>query len=158
MSRPFTEQLTEGQSIAGIAAGATSLSSTSVNSGNLNMGTGPKRVRAIFNFSGLSGSPQLTLSIRASATSGGTYSDITGAGVPTTKPKITAQVPVGGAPVSIEIRADQLDAGKPFVQGFAQETNGGTVIVDIILVGDCNEYSPGNQFDSVTWTKVVVAS
>lgn len=153
MGRTFTEQLTEGQAIDGVNAGPTVLNATNTNTLGMNMSI-MRRVRYIFQFASVTAGALLTLSIRASNAQNGTYSDIT---EPTTNPKLTAVAPVAGQPVSIEIRADQLPAGKNWVQGYAAETATNNVTVDIVGVADCSSYDPGNIEDSVTWNQKVVA-
>lgn len=155
MSRPFTETLTEGQSCAVGTTGPTVLNSTGLATLGVNMGTGPKRCRVFFSFGSVNGSSLLTLQIRASATAIGGYAAITNN---TTNPSLTGVLGVAGEMVSLEIRADQLPTGKPFVQGYALETGGQNVTVDIILVADCSEYSPGNAFDNVTWVSKAVTA
>lgn len=155
MGRTFTETLTEGQTAAVATTGPTILNGTSVSTGAINMGTGPRRVRAFFSFGSVNASSLLTLGIRASATLAGSYTAITNN---TTNPTLTGVLGVAGQLVSLEIRADQLPSGYSFVKGYALETGNNVVTVDILLIGDCSDQSPGNQFDNVTWINRVTTT
>jgi hypothetical protein len=153
----FTEQLTEGQAIA--VAVPTTLNGTSIDTlvgGNgMNMGGGgPKRVRAILNVGAVTGGGSLNFSIQASATKNGTYAAITNL---TTNPTLTG-ITTANQPNALEIRADQLPAGKPWVKAIVTETGNQNVLASITLTGDCCQYDPGSQFDTVTWTNNVVAA
>lgn len=151
MGRPFTEQLTEGQAIA--VAVPTTLNNTSIDTlvggKGLNMGPGgPRRARAILNLGALTGGGSINFSIQASATASGTYAAITNL---TTNPTLTG-ITTANQPVALEIRSDQLPAGKPFIKAIATETGSQNVLAAITLIGDCGQYDPNNQFDTVTWT------
>jgi hypothetical protein len=155
MSRPFTEQLKEGQAIAGVTAtpaGAT-LNNSALYTSAINMAN-MQRARAFFLTNTLTSTASLNLSLQASATESGSYTNIT---LTTTAVVITAMT-TDNAFNAIEIRADQMPTGKPWLRAYAVETASQNAVVTMLLVGDCARYSPGNQEDSVTWTNNVVGS
>ncbi len=155
MSRPFTEQLKEGQAVAGVTAtpaGAT-LNNTSLYTSAINMSL-MRRARAFFLTNTLTSSASLNLSLQASATQSGVYTDIT---CTTTAVIITAMT-TDNAFNAIEISADNMPNGKPWLRANATETASQNAVVAILLVADCASQSPGNHNDTVTWTNNVVGS
>jgi hypothetical protein len=58
----------------------------------------------------------------------------------------------------IEIRSDQMPAGKPFLKAIATETGGQNAVVTILLVGDESQYKPGSDFSNATVTNNVVVA
>lgn len=150
MGRPITEQLKEGQCVAG--ASIATLNNSSTSSSGLDMRSGPGRVRGILHCGTLTGAASVDFKAQASATLAGTYTDITAA---TTSPAITGIV-TDDSWNSIEIRRDQMPTGKPFLKFKATETATANAVVDIIVIGDCADYSPLSDYDTVTWTNNIV--
>jgi hypothetical protein len=145
----FTEQMTQRQAIAvanpqTINSGGTA----TITTGNgINMAV-LRRARGILNLGAVTGGGTVTFKLRASATSGGSFSDIT---TLTTNPTITG-ITTANQPNALEIRADEMPAGKPWLRAEATETGGQNVVADLILIGDDSSYKPGNAYDTVTWT------
>jgi hypothetical protein len=155
MSRPFTEQLKEGQAIAGVTAtpGGQTLNNSSVVTSAIDMSI-MRRARAFLFTSTLTSTASLNFGLQASATEAGSYADIT---LTTTAVQITAIV-TDNSFNAIEIRADQMPAGKPWLIAKVTETASQNAVCCVFIVADCAAYSPGNQADSVTWTNNVVGS
>ena len=154
MSRQFTEQLTEGQAIA--AANITTINSggtASVSSSAINMGI-MRRARAFFHLGSVTGGGAVTIALQSSATEAGSYANITLTGTAV----VITGVNTANSMNAIEIRADQMPDGQPWLKAKATETGGHNVVVDIIVVADCASYSPGNAEDSVSWTNNVVGA
>jgi hypothetical protein len=144
----FSEQLGERQALA--QANITTINSggtASINTGNgLNMGE-LARARAFFHSGGTVGG-SVTCKLQASATSGGSYTDISGA----------AATAITGTHKleTIEIRADQMPAGKPWLRALAQETGGADCIMDLLLIGDEAKHAPGSQWGTTTPDQTLV--
>ncbi len=136
----FTEQLKERQTLA--AANITSINNAAtanITTGAVNMGI-VRRARAFLHLA--TGTGQLVnFSIQASATSGGTFSAITGL---TTLPALTG-LNTNNAWYAIEISSDLLPAGKPWINAIAAETAGNAVTADLFIIGDESEYKPANS-------------
>jgi hypothetical protein len=154
MGRPFTEQLKEGQAIAGAdittlnSGGTASVLTSAINMANM------RRARAFLHCGSLAGASSIDFRLQASATEGGAYTNIT---LTTTAVALTA-ITTDNSWNAIEIRADQMPAGKPWLKAYVENTAAADAVVDVFIVGDCAQYSPGNQEDSVTWTNNVVGS
>ena len=133
-----TETLTERQALA--VGNITTLNSTSMNTGTgINMGV-IKKARAFFHVGTQTNGSALTLTLQASATSGGSFAAITGL---TINPSITVPANiVVNTLYSLEITSDLMPSGKPWLIANAQETGGQNVQVDIILVGDESDFCP----------------
>lgn len=155
MGRPFTEQLREGQAIAGVIAspGGQTLSNSSVSTSAINMAN-MRRARAFLFTSTLTSTASLDLALQASATEGGSYTNIT----LTTTPVVIENIVTDNSFNAVEIRADQMPAGKPWLIATVTETETQNAVCCLFIVADCAAYSPGNQEDSVTWTNNVVGS
>lgn len=149
MSRPFTETLTEGQALA--AKFPTTINSTSIVTLGLNMAE-IRRARAILKLG--TGAGAVTFTLQSSATATGVYADITNQA--TTNPSLTGLLT--GTYNTIEIRADQMPTGQPFLRAKALETGGSDIIADLTLIGDCVAYGPGNQFNNITLGNAVVCA
>lgn len=154
----FTETLTERTAFA---LGAT----TTLNSGGtatLNTGNGMnmaiiRRAMAKLILGTVTGGGSITFVLQASATSGGSFSTITAA---TTSPTLTATTTNGL--YTLEIRADQMPNGKPWLRALATETGGQNVVTTIELTGDESAYKPTNNqtpalSTTVPTTQVVTA-
>ncbi len=139
----FTETLKERTAIAPGATVGGTVNSTSILTSALNMGV-IRRARAILFIGTIPGGGVINFSLQASATAAGTYAAITNL---TTNPTLTT---VLAGISALEIRADQMPAGKPFLKAIVTETGGQTVPVDIILLGDESAYKPGSQFSTGT--------
>ncbi len=154
MGRPFTEQLKEGQAVAGAnittlnSGGTATLLTSALDMSNL------RRARAFLHTGTLTGAASLTFALQASATSGGAYTNIT----LTTQAVVLTTLTGDDAWYAIEIRADQMPAGKPWLKALITNTAAADAVVDVFLIGDCASYSPGNQEDTVTWTQNVVGA
>lgn len=149
MSRPFGEQLTEGQAIAGCAI--TTLNNTNISTSAMDMSL-VRRARAIIHTGTLTSGASLNIALQASNTVNGTYTTID---LPTTDPVVNTFT-TDDAWVSIEVRADQMPDGSPWLKAKITETTGNNAVVDAIIVGDCGSYSPNNDNDTVTFTNTVV--
>jgi hypothetical protein len=136
--RVFTEQLKERQIVA-VAIPGTVNNSTLTTGNGINMGIF-RRARGILNVGSVTSSGSLNFKLRASATSGGSFSDITNL---TTNPTILA-ITTANQPNAIEIRADMMPAGKPWLRAEVTETASQNVVVDLLLIGDESAYKPGN--------------
>lgn len=133
----FTETLNERQAIAVCIPGT--INNSSKNTGNgINMAI-LRRARAFLNVGANAGS--LNFSLQASATSGGSYSAITNN---TTNPTLTG-ITTASTTNCLEIRADQMPTGKPWLRAIVTEVNSADVVVDLILIGDESEYKPANS-------------
>lgn len=146
----FTEQITQRQAIAVAvpntinSGGTASLTTQWMDARNL------RRFRALLNLGAVAGGGAVTFKLQAAVDNAGTSSaDIGG------NATITG-ITTANQPNSLEIRADQLPAGKNWVRAVATETGGQNVVADLILIGDDAGYKPGNQSDRVTWTNNVV--
>lgn len=149
----FTETLKERQAIA--AATVTTLNNTSITTGNgMNMGM-LRRARAFLRCGTLTGAASVDFKLQASATSGGSYSDITNN---TTNPTLTA-ITTDDSLNALEIRADQMPAGKPWLRAIATETASANAVVDLLLIGDESGYKPAAPaFSTYTLTNDVVTA
>lgn len=155
MGRPFTETLKEGQAVAGVTAtpAGTTLNNTSFDTTAINMAN-MRRARG-FVFTGtLTSTASLNFGFYASATEDGTYTAIT---LTTTAVQVTA-LTTDNSFNAIEIRADQMPAGKEWLIIRVTETASQNAVVCAFIIADCAAYSPGNQEDSVTWTNNIVGS
>lgn len=150
MSRPFTEQLTEGQALAGVTV--TTLNNSSVLTSALDMKL-VRRARCILNCGTLTGAASVNVKAQASATAGGSYTDID---TPTTDPAITG-ITTDDSWSTIEVRADQMPSGKPFLKFLITETATANAVVQAVVVGDCGSYGPNNANNTLTLTNSVVA-
>ena len=155
MGRSFQEQLKEGQAIAGVTAtpGGQTLSNSNVVTSAINMAN-MRRARAFLFTSTLTGAASLNFGLQASATEAGSYADIT---LTTTAVQITG-ITTDNSYNAIEIRADQMPAGKPWLIAKVTETATANAVCCMFIVADCASYSPGNQEDSVTWTNNMVGA
>ena len=151
----WQETLKERQALA--FATTTTINSggtASLSTGGINMGTGPRRARAFFLLGTLTGAAAVTIQLMASDAVLGTYSAITNN---TTNPTVTG-VTTDDSLNCIEIRADQMPAGKPFLKAIATETGAANAVVTILLVGDESQYKPGSEFNNATITNNVVTA
>lgn len=155
----FTETLKERQALAqAVPTTINSGATASINTGNgLNMAI-LRRARAILNVGAITGGGSLNFSLQASATSGGSYSAITNS---TTNPTLTG-ITTANQPNALEIRADQMPTGKPWLRAIVTETGGQNCLVAIDLIGDESEYKPANaqtpSLQTVTYTNDVVTA
>lgn len=136
----FTEQLKERQVVA-VAIPGTVNNSTLTTGNGINMGIF-RRARGILNVGSVTGGGSLNFKLRASATQGGSFSDITNL---TTNPTITG-ITTASQPNAIEIRADMMPAGKPWLRAEVTETGSQNVVVDLLLIADESAFKPGNQY------------
>lgn len=147
-----TEQLKERQAVA--FAQAQTLSNSSADTGNgINMGV-LRRARAFLITGTLTSTASLNFSLQASATSGGSYAAITNN---TTNPTLTALTTDNGL-FALEIRADQMPSGKPWLKAIVTETETQNAVIALILIGDDSGYKPGNAFGTATFTQNVVTA
>lgn len=151
MSRPFTEQLTEGQALAGVTI--TTLNNSSVLTSALDMSL-VRRARLLLNCGTLTGGASINVKAQASATEGGSYTDID---TPTTDPAITG-ITTDDSFHTIEIRADQMPTGKPWLKFYIVETATANAVVAAFVVGDCGSYGPNNDNNTLTLTNAIVAA
>ncbi len=151
MSRPFTEQLTEGQALAGVTI--TTLYNSSVLTSALDMSL-IRRARLLLLCGTLTAGASVNVKAQASATAGGSYTDID---TPTTDPAITG-ITTDDSLNTIEIRADQMPTGKSFLKFLITETATQNAVVAAIVVGDCGSYGPNNDNDTFVPTNAVVAA
>ncbi len=148
----WQETLNERQALA-MGTPAT-LNGTSCTTLGIWMG-GLRRARAYCNIGAITSSGSINFSLQASATATGVYTAITNN---TTNPTITGIV-TANALNCIEIRADQMPPGKPYLRAIATETASQNVVCDVILIGDESEYKPGNQYNNAgTLTNNVVVA
>lgn len=133
-----------------INSGGTASAST----GGINMGTGPRRAVGLFVLGTLTGGATVTISLQASATVNGSYTNITNN---TTNPTVTG-ITTDDSFNRLEIRADQMPSGKPFLRATATETGAANAVVTIILLGDESQYKPGSDFNNATITNNVVTA
>lgn len=145
----YTETMKERQALAFKAP--STLSNSAVFTPALRMDV-LRRVRAYFQLGTLTGSASVNISLQASATSDGTFVNIT---TPTTDPVVTAVV-TDDSLNCLEIRADQLPAGMPWVRAYAIETATANAVVGILLIGDESSYKPGNAYNTTVPTNDVV--
>ena len=155
MSRQFTERLLEGQAVAG--AYPQTINNSSISSQALWMGR-IRRARGFLWIGAITSSGSINFRAQSSATSGGSYADITTSTNTqlTTAPTLTAIV-TQNSYNAVEIRADQMTSAQPYLKFTATETASQNVVVAIFVVGDCSADSPGNQSDGVTWTNNIYA-
>lgn len=151
----WQETLKERQALAFVTtttinAGGTASAST----GGINMGTGPRWARAFFVLGTLTSTASVNIALQASDAVNGTYSAITNN---TVNPSVTA-ITTDDSLNCIEIRSDQMPAGKPFLKAIATETASQNAVVTIVLVGDESEYKPGSDFSNATITNNIVVS
>lgn len=151
----WQETLKERQSLAfGTTTTINSGGTASLSTGGINMGTGPRRARAYFFLGTLTGGATVTIALQASDAVLGTYSAITNN---TTNPLVSG-ITTDDSLNCIEIRADQMPSGKPFLKAIATETGGANAVVTILLVGDESQYKPGSDFNNATITNNVVVA
>lgn len=139
----FTETLTERQALA--SANITTINSggtATITTGNgINMGI-LRRARAFIKIGTVTSTPSITFSLTVSATSGGSFTAVTGL---TTLPSITIATPVAGQVYTIEISSDRLaPAGKFWLRAEATETAGNNCVAELLLIGDESAYKPAN--------------
>ncbi len=148
----FTQgTLKERQAVAFVTT--TTLNASSVSTGALNMAI-VRRARAFLVCGTLTSTASVDFSLVASATAGGSFTAIT-AGL-TTLPAVTGIV-TDDSLNAIEITADLMPAGKPFLKALATETATQNAVVTVILVGDDVGYQPGSDYNTATFTNNVVA-
>lgn len=125
------------------AGGTASLSSPGIN-----MGGGPRRLRAFLVTGTLTGAASVNFSLQQSATQGGSYSAIT-AGL-TTVPSVTG-ITADDAFHAIEISSDLLGtADKPWVKAIVTETATANAVVTLVVIAEDSQYKPGRDFNSST--------
>lgn len=146
----FTETMKERQAVSFVTT--TTLNATSANTGGINMGI-LRRARAFLVCGTLTSTASIDFSLQASATQNGSYSAITGL---TTLPAVTAIV-TDDSLNAIEISADLMPAGKPWLRAIATETASQNGVVTMVLVGEDSGYKPGSDFNNATFTNNVVA-
>jgi hypothetical protein len=150
---PITEQLTERQGLA--PAGSANpnagtfntpgtLTSLSFYTAALNMGL-YRRARAILKV-GVNAAGNLALKLQSSTAPNGVWADITTATAPgTAVAAVLGPLGVGtGANgiYTIEIRADQMPLGQPWLRAIVTESAAGSPVVDLTLIGDDGAYHP----------------
>ena len=155
MSRQFTERLQEGQAVGG--AYPQTINNSSISSQALWMGR-IRRARGFLWIGAITSSGSVNFLAQSSATSGGSYATITTSTNTqlTVAPSITAIV-TQNSYNAIEVRADQMTPGQPYLKFTATETASQNVVAAIFVVGDCSADGPGNQSDGVTWTNNIYA-
>ena len=132
------ETLTERQAIA--AGNITTLSSSSVNTGNGMNASILEKLRLLVHIGAVSAGATLTVSLQVASSSGGSFTPVTGL---TTLPILSGFVPVANTVLSIEISSDLLlPSGDNWVRGVVQETAGFNCTVSLILIGDESAYKP----------------
>lgn len=142
----FTEQLKERQAIAVIKP--QTLNNSEANSGNGMDMRIMRRARAILMTNTLSSTASINFVLKASDAVGGTYAAITGAEILT--------ITTDNGNFAIEIRADQMPAGKPYLRMYLTETATQDAVVAGILIGDEAAYKPGSANNVATFTTQVV--
>ena len=152
---PWNEQLTERYAIA-VAQPTTinSGSTASINTGNgLFMGV-IHRAFALCNIGAVTGGGAVTFQLQSATVSGGTFTNIGGSYVLT-------GITTANQPNSIEIRADQMPNGRPWLRAIVTETGGQNVLVNLELIGDESAYKPANteiNIGNSTFTNQVVVN
>jgi hypothetical protein len=137
---PFAlEQLSQGLTVLGQLPSQSLGTGTDNSITNIDMSK-IQRLLFVLNIGSVGAGPgTVDFKLQQSATSGGTYSDLTGTAITT----ISANNKVA----TVEIRADQLAAGNRYVRhNLAIGTN--AVIIGVIALGGEAEYKPASKQDS----------
>jgi hypothetical protein len=135
------EQLTQGLAVLGqfpsktVNGGAADVSVTDIDLARF------QRIMLVVNVGNVTGGGSLSIKFRESKTAGGTYQDLV------TNPAALAALTTTNRVATLEIRADQLDAGYEYVQVSITETGNQNVIVGFVVLGGEAVYKPGKQKD-----------
>jgi hypothetical protein len=149
----YTERLTESLSIAAVLNPQTGNNQT-INSGNGIDASKLRRLMAVILIGNVTGGGSITAKLRAAKTSGGTFTDITGA-------NITAMTTTNQQ-ATIEVREDQLQtvvgAGYQYVR--LELTEGGSqnvVVGAVLLASEAPQKPVKGQLDLASVAQRVVA-
>jgi hypothetical protein len=142
----YTEQLTQGLSVVGATPPQNMAVGTDTTITNIDMSKF-RRLLVIVQTGTLGGSGTVDAKLRESKTSGGTYQDISGAGI--------TQITANNKVATIEVRADELDAGYQFVQLSLTVGTATSQVGAIALGGEAVE-KPGKASDIAAVTQRLV--
>lgn len=133
----YTEQLTQELAIVGLTPPQSLSPGTDTTITNIDMSK-YRRLLVVIEVGAFGASATVDAKLRESKTSGGTYQDISGA-------SITQMAAAGGnnKVATIEIRADQLDAGYRYVQ-LSLTVGTAATLVGAVALGGAAAHKPAN--------------
>jgi hypothetical protein len=136
---PFAlEQLSQGLSIAAAVSPQT-LNNSNANSGNGIDMSKFRRAMAVVLVGSVTAGGSLTAKLQSAATSGGSFSDISGS-------TITA-ITTSNKQATIEIRDDELPAGQQWLRVVLTEGGSQNVVCAAVLLGGEGDWKPASKQD-----------
>lgn len=143
MGIPFTEQLTQALSIPAASIYPVNVANNATGNvcGPINM-RNFRRAMAHVVVGVLTGTANVQAFFQSSATSGGTFANVSGGAT-------IGTVNTANTEYTLEIRADQMPSGQPWLQ-LVVLVGGNSAYIAAPLYGDASDYAPANQFDANT--------
>jgi hypothetical protein len=144
----FTEQISQAMQIANAIPPQT-VNGATVNGTGVNTKSCQRWI-ALFNVGAVTGGGSLVGNLQSSATLAGSYANISGLA--------TVAVTTSNNVAVLEIGADSMPSGQPFLRASFTEGGGQNVVADAILIGMVANYSPASQNNASNVATPIVVS